>query len=140
ADPLVRQISAWALNVYRPASDATVAGLGVRLRDRDVKVREAAVLTRYQLRSQAKPVLPAVVEGLPAGDHVLRTHLPLILHAHPKEAVPLLVARMASNEEGVRVAAITALAGFGADAQATLPTVLKALEDRSPLVKLHAAA
>ncbi len=142
-DPVwsVREAAARVLGAIGPAASAEASGLAARFGDPDERVRLAAALAYLRVEP---PGLAArdVVDALRVSDvAAIRAALVQGLGevGHPAW-LAVVVDRLEDRDVDVRVAALHAVARFGAAAESAVPAVAKRLRDERRHVDVQRAA
>src|SRR5262249_27235603 len=109
------------------------------LKDKQAKVRGEAAAALKQLGPKAGAAVPALIELLQDSDPFVRIEAVAALEAIGPAAVPPLVRALAAPNDNTRMGAALTLGQFGDRAKKAVGALQKALADKEPRVRAHAA-
>jgi HEAT repeat protein len=145
-DPELQREVQFALGAIGPEAAAATPELIKSLSRPDEEVQYTACYALGRIGPAAADATEALRNNLTSDDPFLRlASVWALLKIHPQNprlqafAVPLLIGGLQHEREQVRLEAATTLGELGQAAKESLPTLKKALEDESPLVRVAAA-
>ena len=107
------------------------------LKDKDVRVRNAAATALGQIGPAAKAAVPALIEALKDKDRTVRRVAAFVLGQIGPAAVPALIEALKKDRVGrYSTAVVDALGKIGPVA---VPALIEALKDKESYVRMYAA-
>lgn len=140
-DDEVRSYAAFALGKFGPKAQIAVQPLTKALKDKEegVRVNAASALACID-RHRTKEMLAYLMKVMKEGNSRSRTFVVNALrNIASKEALAALSEALADDDKAVRVAAASALQGFGRKAEPVVPALIRALSDTVAEVRQEAA-
>lgn len=133
-----RELGGSGIAALGPEAQPAIPAIEKLLKDENLAIRENAASVLGALGPVASNAVPSLIECLMDPDSAVRSRAELSLHVivqHPGQVITIVDPFLDSNDQRLRLTALTALGSFGPAAKPTVPHILKLLNDSDQAVR-----